>query len=130
MARKTIDNSNDKKQVLVVEDDQALRDAFNIILEKEGYKVNTATDGKDALDFLKNENPDLILLDLLMPEVDGKEFLKRFDNTKKIPIIVFSNLDNHSDVKEVLDLGAERFMLKAWASPKELAMIIDNTLSK
>ncbi|PID32407.1 hypothetical protein CR970_00595 [Candidatus Saccharibacteria bacterium] len=114
--------------ILLIEDDTTLNDAFHILLTKEGYQVDTAFNGQEALDILKTKTPDLILLDLLMPVMDGKEFLRRFDNQHDIPIIVFSNLDAKSDVKEAIELGATRYMLKSWATTKELIKIINDTL--
>lgn len=120
---------NNKYKILVVEDDHALSDAFSIILNKEGYHVDNAYDGHEALELTGSTDYDLILLDLLMPGMDGKGFLKAFDNSKKIPIIVFSNLDAKSDVDEALELGATRYMLKAWASPKKLVELVKETIN-
>lgn len=120
---------SNKHKLLVVEDDHALSDAFSIILNKEGYHVDNAYDGHEALERVAETEYDLILLDLLMPGMDGKEFLKAFDNTSHIPIIVFSNLDAKSDVDEALELGATRYMLKAWASPKKLVELVKETIS-
>ncbi|QQS19437.1 response regulator [Candidatus Saccharibacteria bacterium] len=115
-------------KVLLVEDDSALNDAFGIILLKSGYDVRAVFNGQEALDVMSDFTPDVILLDLLMPIMDGKEFLRRLGKNSPIPIIVFSNLDSKSDVEEVLGLGASRFMLKAWATPNELVNVIQNTL--
>lgn len=117
-----------KKKILVVEDDQALNDAFSLILEHE-YDVDTAFDGQEALALVDQKGYDLILLDLLMPIMDGKTFLRSFQNPKDIPVIVFSNLDAKSDVEEVTQLGATRYMLKSWASPKELLKLVQDTLA-
>mgnify|MGYP001307006987 CR=1 FL=1 len=116
------------QHVLVVEDDPALSDAFSIVLRKEGYQVTVAFNGKEALQKVDGSMPDLILLDLLMPIMGGKEFLEKFENTNDIPVIVLSNLDTRSDIQEVLDLGASRYMLKAWASPNELVKLVRETL--
>jgi DNA-binding response OmpR family regulator len=118
------------QHVLVVEDDPALSDAFSIVLRKAGYEVAVAFNGKEALQKVDSSTPDLILLDLLMPIMGGKEFLEKFENTNDIPVIVLSNLDTRSDIQEVLDLGASRYMLKAWASPNELVKLVQETLSE
>jgi len=117
------------KQVLIVEDDAALSDAFTIVLTKEGYDVVAAYNGKEALEKVKSMKPALILLDLLMPVMGGKEFLEKFQNEHDIPVIVLSNLDTKNDIQEVLDLGATRYMLKAWASSKELVKLVKETIS-
>lgn len=118
-----------KKKLLVVEDDQALNDAFSLVLERD-YDVDTAFDGQEALELVNKKEYDLILLDLLMPIMDGKEFLKTFKNTQDIPVIVFSNLDAKSDVEEAAELGATRYMLKSWASPKELVKLVQDVLAQ
>lgn len=115
--------------VLLVEDDKALNDAFSLMLAKNGYQVESAFDGQQALDKLETFKPDVILLDLLMPVIGGKEFLQKFDNKAGVPIIVFSNLDSKSEIQEVMDLGANRYMLKAWATPTELVRVIEDAMA-
>jgi len=119
------------KHVLVVEDDHTLNSAFETILTKEGYKVTSSYNGQEALDFLadNSDSVDLILLDLLMPVMSGIEFLEHFDVKKhEVPVIVFSNLDSQKDIDRAYELGAEKYMLKAWASPKELVKIVKDTV--
>ena len=99
------------------------------MLTKNGYQVSSAFDGRQALDLLKTVQPDIILLDLLMPVLGGKEFLQQFNNASHVPIIVFSNLDSKSEIQEVMDLGASRYMLKAWATPTELVRVIEDALA-
>lgn len=122
------------KHILVVEDDHTLSEAFETILTKEGYQVSSALNGKEALQLLqssKGKKVDLILLDLLMPTMSGIEFMEKFDVPKHgIPLIVFSNLDSQKDIDKVYELGATKYMLKAWASPKELAKIVRDTIGK
>lgn len=117
-----------KQTILLVEDDATLSDAFSIMLSKEGFEVVIAFNGQEALEKIKDKSVDLILLDLLMPVMDGREFLEVYENKNLIPIIVFSNLDAKNDVDEILELGVTRYMLKAWASPKELTKIIQDTI--
>lgn len=118
-----------KKHILIVEDDLALSDAFSTVLRKEGFTVTCVFNGQEALDLLKHDRVDLILLDIIMPVMDGTEFLRHYTTkTKKPPIIVFSNLDSQNHVSEVYKLGASHYMLKAWASPKELVRIVKRTL--
>lgn len=115
-------------QVLLVEDDSTLNDAFTIILKKEGFDVISAFDGSQALAATASSQPDIVLLDLLMPIMNGKEFLQQFENKNNIPIIVFSNLDSKDEVKEAIELGATKYMLKAWATPSELIKVIKDSL--
>ena len=117
--------------ILIVEDEKALNQAYEMILEKAGYKVMGVYDGLEALEAVKEFHPDLILLDLRMPNMSGNEFLAKYDAKNKHPkvkIIVFSNLDSKKDIDEVYSLGATRYVLKAWASPRELLQLVSDTL--
>ena len=98
-------------KVLIVEDDRDLNNAYSIILKSEGYEVVEAYDGKEALEKIKNFEPDLILLDLLMPIMGGLEFLQHFDLVSKHPnvkVLIFTNMENSPEVTEAYSLGAHR----------------------
>lgn len=117
------------KNILVVEDDLMLNDAYKMILESNGHVTRTAYDGKEALKLVNEQEPDIIFLDLRMPIMDGIEFLKEYQpkkNHKHVKVIVFSNYDMQQEVDEAYDLGAERYVLKAWASPKELLKLVED----
>jgi len=120
------------KIILIVEDDQLLNEAYAMILNKERFKTLQANDGLQALEIIKNHPVDLILLDLRMPKMSGLGFLKYFKNNKEISLpktIVFSNYDLQKDIDKAFKLGATHYMLKAWASPKELVKIVKDTLA-
>lgn len=117
------------KNILVVEDDLMLNDAYKMILESNGHATRTAYDGKEALKLVNEQEPDIIFLDLRMPVMDGIDFLKEYQpkkNHKHVKIIVFSNYDMQQEVDEAYELGAERYVLKAWASPKELLKLVED----
>lgn len=121
-----------KKTVLVVEDEKVLNDAYMTILKQEGFKVLSAFDGEEALEIAKKHDVDLILLDLRMPKMSGIEFLKAYDlpSLDKPPVvIVFSNLDMQREIDEAFSLGASKYMLKAWASPKELVKLVSDNIT-
>lgn len=121
MIKKTLPN------ILVIEDDIALNDAYKMILESAGYETRTAFNGEEALEMVDIKEPDVIFLDLRMPIMDGIAFLKAYQPIKHHPdvkIIVFSNYDMQREVDQAYELGAERYVLKAWASPKELLRIV------
>lgn len=121
-----------KQTILVVEDEKVLNDAYTAILTKEGYKVLSAYDGEEALSVAETNKIDLILLDLRMPKVNGIEFLKAYDLAGQANppiVIVFSNLDMQTEIDEAFSLGATKYMLKAWASPKELVKLVKDNLS-
>jgi two-component system, OmpR family, response regulator VicR len=118
--------------ILIVEDERSLNEAYQMILEKSGYEVFTAFDGQEALEVTSKIEPTLILLDLRMPRMDGIGFLEHYDLLKKhsdVKVIVFSNYDMQKEIDEAYRLGAERYILKAWASPKELLQVVENTLA-
>lgn len=116
--------------ILVVEDDQPLNDAYKIILEQAGYEVRTALNGQEALDAVQKTDPDIILLDLRMPVLDGIGFLTKYDpkNHPDTAIVVFSNYDTHADIDKAYELGVERYVLKARAAPKDLLALVDGII--
>lgn len=104
------------KKILVVEDDHFLLSAYKVKFSKKGFDVKTATDGQDALSVLESFEPDLILLDLVMPRLDGFETLKKLkenDKLKKIPVIVASNLGQKDDLDKAMALGANDYIIKS-----------------
>jgi DNA-binding response OmpR family regulator len=115
-------------KVLIIEDNETLNEAYKLILEKDGHKVSTAFNGEEGLEKLKKSAPDLILLDMLMPKMDGLEFLRRFkaDKYPKTTIIILSNLNEDEQVEEARKLGAHRYILKANTSPRELAARVNH----
>lgn len=118
--------------ILIVEDENALNQAYQIILRQVGYTVVSAYDGEDALQKAASHTPDLILLDLRMPHMDGLNFLRHYKLRELHPdvkVIVFSNYDIQQDIDEAYDQGADRYILKAWASPKELLKVVQDTLT-
>ncbi|MCF7845452.1 MAG: response regulator [Candidatus Pacebacteria bacterium] len=110
-------------KILVVEDDKFLREMISRKLEKEGYEVYQAIDGEKGEEKIKEVKPDIVLLDLILPGIDGFEVLER---TKKdpevaeIPIIILSNLGQKSEVERGLNLGAVDFLIKAHFTPAEI----------
>jgi CheY-like chemotaxis protein len=117
--------------ILIVEDDKDLNNAYSIILESAGYTVESAFDGKEALEALKTFNPDLILLDLLMPIMGGLEFLQNYDLKHEHPnvkVLIFTNMENSPEVTEAYNLGAHRCIIKSWTAPHNLARVIQDSL--
>lgn len=120
-------------KILIVEDEKMLADAFQMILEKAGHKVEVAFNGEEGLAAADSFKPELILLDLLMPVKDGLGFLKDYNLKEKHPevkVIIFSNLDMQKEAEEAFTLGASKYVLKAWATPKTLNNIVDEELKK
>ena len=123
--------ANQKKPILIVEDDPELAEVYHTLLVQAGYNVSVAHNGKDALKLSEEHDPKLILLDLRMPVMDGVEFLEKYSLKEKHPdvkVVVFSNYDMQDEIDDAYRLGAERYVLKAWASPKELLQIVEDSL--
>ena len=120
-------------KVLVVEDDMFLAKILSTKLEKEGFSVVLAFDGEEALNKLKKEIPDLILLDLILPKKNGFEVLEEIkldDKLNKIPVIILSNLGQQSDVVKGKELGAVDYLIKANFSLDEVISKIKEHLIK
>lgn len=114
-------------KILVVEDDSFLQGLEVGKLKKEGYEVITASSGDEAIEKIKEDGIDLILLDLVLPNFDGFEVLKQIrenEKTKKTPVLVFSNLSEEKDIKRAEDLKANDFMVKSNFTIDELAQKI------
>jgi len=120
------------KKILLIEDDKILVRVYANKLKKAGYSVLFQENGKEALERAKKEKPDLIILDLVMPEKDGFETLediKTDEKTKKIPVLIISNLGQEADQEETKKLGAVKHLVKANVSFKEIQKEIDKLLS-
>ncbi len=109
--------------VLVVEDDKFLRELISQKLVKEGYNISQAVDGEEGLKKIKEEKPDLVLLDLILPGIDGFEVLvraKEEQEVAKIPVIILSNLGQKEDIEKGIKLGAVDYLVKAHFTPGEI----------
>lgn len=118
------------KTILIAEDDRFLAKAYEAKLESSGFRVEIARDGEETLQKMKDVKPDLLLLDLVMPNKNGFEVMEeaRKDPTlKKIPIIIVSNLGQEADVKRGMELGAVDYLVKADYS---LQQVVDLVSSK
>ncbi len=115
--------------VLVVDDTAVLRKIIKFNLQKAGYTVEEAVDGYDGLEKVKDNKPDLILLDLMMPRLDGFGFLEKIKNgeNKDIPIVVLTAKGSKEDIDRVKSLGANDFMNKPF-SPKDLIQKVGEML--
>ena len=106
----------DKKtqKILVVEDEKPMARALELKLTHEGYKVKTAFNGKEALEVLKKEKFDLMILDLVMPQSDGFDVLRELKSVGKVPpTIVLSNLSQDEDIAKVTNMGAGHYFVKS-----------------
>ncbi len=120
-------------KVLIVEDDKFLRDLVKTKLNQEGYQTAEASDGQVALSKIKEDKPQLILLDLVLPEMDGFAVLQQIKEnpaTADIPVIILSNLGQQEDITKGLGLGAVDFLIKAHFTPADIVKKIKAVLNK
>ena len=115
--------SEEGKKILVAEDEVSLLKALNVQLLNSGFEVLSATTGRAALEVMKKDKPDLVLLDIIMPEMNGFEVLQKKKSDPEIvhiPVIVLSNLGQDEDIKKAKELGARDFYIKASLSLEDL----------
>jgi len=121
------------KVILFIEDESALQKTFGEILKQEGYEMISALDGETGLRLSKSKKLDLILLDLILPKINGFDVLKKIKEdpeTKDIPIIVLTNLEEIRDVEKAIELGATTYLVKTQYSLEEVVEKIKKTLTK
>ena len=124
--------NGETRRILVAEDDRFLRKAAEMALKRQGYTVLTAADGEEALRAARSVLPDLILLDLIMPKLNGFDVLqalKKEAATAKIPVIVLSNLGQDRDVQQAMDAGATAYFIKTDLSLQALVQRVEETLT-
>ncbi|MBN1585055.1 response regulator [Candidatus Uhrbacteria bacterium] len=127
----TEDNKNGRTRILIVDDDSFLSGIYATKLEMDGFSVLSARDGDEGLKAAAKELPDLILLDVLMPKLDGFEVLKRLKGdpaTKDIPVIMLTNLGQKEDIEKGMGEGAADYLIKAHFVPAEAVAKIKEVL--
>ena len=123
--------SKKKSKILVVDDSSTNIVLLDAILQREGYEVITALNAKEGLKYVKSRNPDLILLDLLMPEVNGFDFMETYngmEKSRKVPVIIVSAVGTTENKQYSMELGAVSFINKPVDIPS-LLNLIKNTLN-
>lgn len=121
---------DEPKKILIVEDEPGISKLLSTKLALAGFKVGTAFDGQEALDTLSREKYDLILLDLLMPRVDGFGVLSELGQRKdRTPVIVATNLNQPSDVSRVFELGCTNYYVKSDTSLDQIVEHAQRVLS-
>ncbi len=108
-------------RVLVVEDEQSLREPLVYLLEKEGYEVLDASDGNAAIDLFRSSNPDIVLLDLMMPGMSGNEVCRVIRQTSNVPVIMLTAKDSEIDKVVGLEIGADDYVTKPYSTRELLA---------
>ena len=119
--------------VLIVDDERILTDAYELSLTKAGFKVFIANAPEDGIDIAVKEKPEVIVLDMLMPQMNGIEFLKALKKKMqlgKTKVLAFSNIENESVVQAAKKLGVVDYLLKVNYTPHQLADLIEMELRK
>jgi DNA-binding response OmpR family regulator len=122
------DNS---QKIAIIEDDLAISQMYRIKFEAEGYTVETAENGKLGLELAETMRPDIILLDLMMPEMNGDEMLAKLRETdwgKDIKVIILTNMGEQEAPERIKELGVSSFILKADMTPRQVAEVVKKQL--
>lgn len=120
-------------KILLIEDEEALQKSLTRALELEGFKMINAYDGKTGVQMATKENPNLILLDLILPKIDGFEIfkiLKGDPKTRDIPIIILTNLEQVQGIDKLIEYGPINYLVKANYTLDEIVVKIKETLTK
>jgi DNA-binding response OmpR family regulator len=117
------------KTILVVDDEPRIAEAVGMNMELEGFQVSSASNGQEALKKITEELPDLVILDVMMPDMDGFEVLKRVREVSNVPVIMLTVKGNEADKVRGLDLGADDYVTKPF-SPKELVSRVKAALRR
>lgn len=118
-------------KIAIIEDDQAISQMYRLKFEAEGYEVDTAENGKLGLELVEKMKPNIILLDLMMPEMTGGEMLKKLRATswgKNIKVIILTNMGEQEIPDDVKSLGVSAVILKADMTPRQVAELIKKNL--
>ncbi len=119
--------------ILLVEDDMDLIEMYETKFKMEGFQVERAGNGAEALNKIKESKPSIVLLDIVMPEVDGVQVLRDLKTdpaTKEIPVLLLTNLGQDGDIKKGMELGAADYLIKANFTPNEVVGKINKVLAK
>lgn len=119
-------------KILIVEDDVLLSKMYTSIFSSGDYQVDSAVDGQDGLEKARTNRPDLILLDIMMPKLNGMEVLSKIKSDpdlEQIPVVILTNLAGDNDVQTALGMGAVRYIIKSEVKPKEVEAIVSEILA-
>ena len=122
-----------KTRILIIEDDTFIMDMYRTKFEMAGYKVLMAEDGNKGIKMIKENKPDIVILDVVMPQMDGFEVLKTIkkdSNLKDIPVILLTNLGQKENIEDGLKLGADDYVIKAHFTPEEVVGKVEKVLRK
>lgn len=119
-------------KVLIIEDDPLMSRMYQKIFTFEGYKVELAADGEEGLKKVKKDKPNLVLLDIMMPKLNGLQVLEKLKldpDTKSIPIVMLTNLAGQQDAETAMSKGAVKYIIKSEYEPKQVANMVKEILA-
>jgi len=111
------------KKILLAEDDKFISDIYTTKFKEEGFEIEVAVDGQECLNKLGEEKPDLLVLDLVLPKIDGWEILKKIEtdeNLKDLKVVILSNISEKEDIEKGLKNGIIKYFIKAHYTPTEI----------
>jgi len=124
---------SENKKIVILEDDPSLTKSLSKILLDEGFEVHSAIDGETGLRIIEEKNPDLVILDIILPRKSGFEVMESLSANPKlsgIPVMVLTNLESSHDVNRMMELGVKSFLVKINYSLEEIVSKIKEVLSK
>jgi len=119
-------------KVAIVEDDQTIAQMYRMKFQSEGFEVGMAEDGQVGLEMIKNMNPDIVLLDLMMPVMNGEEMLEKLRKQpwgKNLPVVILTNMGEQEIPEKVKKLGVKAIILKADMTPRQVTDLVKKQLN-
>ena len=120
-------------KIAIIEDDQAIAEMYRLKFQAEGYDIEVAEDGSVGLKLIEQMNPDIILLDIMMPVMNGDEMLAKLRNStfgKDVKVIILTNMGEQEAPASLKKLGVSAFIVKAEMTPRQVAELVKQTLAK
>ena len=119
-------------KILIIEDDPLMSRMYQKIFSFEGYEVDIANNGTDGLEKVRSQKPDLVLLDIMMPKMNGLEVLSKLKSdpeTKSLPVVILTNLAGEKDAETAMSKGAVKYIVKSEYEPKQVANMVKEVLA-
>ncbi len=121
------------KKIVLIEDDNVILEMYKLKFKEEGFELSLATDGEEGLELIKKEKPALVLLDIILPKMDGFAVLaalKKDDSTKNIPVLLLTNLGQKADIEKGKEMGANDYIVKSSLTPTQVVEKIKNYIKE